>query len=99
MNIGLGPSCHPLTAPLDGWYAVLGHTVILSFVVSNDPGKGHVTNLLARWMTEYDEIQVPTPSQRMRGLCERRGFRAEVVWALEFSDYVECMVWRKAPTP
>jgi hypothetical protein len=84
-----------LKAPLEGWYAVQGRTVILSMVISLDEGKGHVTGLLTRWMTRYDEIQVPTPSNRMRGICERRGFKPEWIWAPEFNEHVECMVWRK----
>ena len=81
--------------PLHGWYAVNGRLVVLSFVVSLEEGKGHVSDLLAKWKREYDEIQVPTPSNRMRGLCERRGFKSEMVWMEEVREYGECMVWRK----
>src|SRR5437773_2560637 len=92
-SLPLAPNCHRLDPPLDGWYMVAGRTVVLSFVIAREEG-AHVIDLLAQWMTEYDVIQVPNPSSRMRGICERRGFKSELIWASEMGEHVECMVWR-----
>lgn len=85
------------TRPLNGWYAIKKDQseVILSMVISLEEGKGHVTSLLADWMTRFPRITVPTPSNRMRGICERRGFKSEMVWFEEFGEHGECMVWNK----
>jgi len=79
---------------LDGYYAERGSGVILSLIISREENKGHVSNLLKDWMEKYDSIIVPTPSNKMRGICERRGFKSEIV-NFEDGDSGECMVWRK----
>lgn len=86
---------HDFTWPLSGWYAVRDRMVILSMVISRDEGKGHVGGLLDRWKTEFDVVVVPTPSGKMRAMCERRGFTVEWQWSEEFGEHVECLTWRK----
>jgi len=89
-----GPMPDRFTAfeyPLDGYYSIQGKTAFLSLIISLEEGRGHVGNLLKEWIEKYETIIVPTPSNKMRGICERRGFKSEII----FFESAECMVWRK----
>jgi hypothetical protein len=83
--------------PLEGYYTEKkeDNSVILSLVISNDRGKGHVSRLIDGWMQKYDRIVIPTPSNIMRDISARRGFKSEPVWFPDAQDFAECMVWRK----
>lgn len=89
-----------LVPPLSG-YTIIETLVrvYIPAVASLDPGKGHVSDLLAYSMERADEVVVPCVlSPILQGMLERRGFMVEPQWVAEMDEYVECMVWRK-PKP
>jgi hypothetical protein len=57
----------------DGYLWKRGPRIIISFIESRDPGKGHLKALFDRIESLGYTIAVPTPSNRMRMICEKRG--------------------------
>jgi hypothetical protein len=60
----------------DGYLWKRGRRIIISFIESLDPGKGHLKALFDRIESLGYTIAVPTPSKRMRVICEKRGMVA-----------------------
>ncbi len=54
-------------------------TIMISFVISKYPGKGNFGNLLKNITAKGYFIAVPTPSNRMVSILEKKGFR----WAMD----------------
>ena len=59
----------------DGYLWKRDKRIIISFIESRDPGKGHLKALFDRIESLGYTIAVPTPSNRMRMICEKRGMR------------------------
>ena len=60
----------------DGYLWKRDKRIIISFIESRDPGKGHLKALFDRIESLGYTIAVPTPSNRMRMICEKRGMVA-----------------------
>jgi len=60
----------------DGYLWKRGKRIIISFIESREPGKGHLKALFDRIESLGYTIAVPTPSNRMRMICEKRGMVA-----------------------
>lgn len=79
----------------DGWLWKHGGVVVVSFIVSKEPGKGHFSQLLdAIWATG-NKAQVPTPLGRMVAILQGKGFKAKTEWDENYQDYVE--LWERGP--
>ena len=80
----------------DGYLWKTDDVVIISFIMSKTPGKGHFSTLLdAIWREGYT-IHVPTPLGQMLPILEAKGFEQTWEWSKGFQDNVE--IWARGPT-
>lgn len=81
----------------DGYISEVDDGVIISHISSNNQGQGNFSKLLKQLMEKYNWIKVPTPSNQMTRILEKKGF----VMKEEFFPYpFECigtiMFWEKS---
>ena len=57
-------------------------TIYISFIVSRHQGKGNIRKLFETILKKGFDIWVPTPSARMRLICEKFGGKSE--WDAEY---------------
>ncbi len=69
-----------------------GDRITISFIESLHPGKGNLRALFDKIESLGFAIAVPTPSVRMRAICERRGMVPVMEFDPQFEDNVELMV-------
>lgn len=77
----------------DGWLWQKGDVLIVSFIISKQPGKGYFGRLIDEIKEKGFSIQVPTPSARMETILKARGFVPRVIWDDTYKDTVEIMEW------
>ena len=79
----------------DGYLWKIGQAVYISFIVSKQPGCGHLSVLFdALWERGYT-IKVPTPFPTMKAILSEKGFQAKREEWEEIGESVE--VWEKEP--
>lgn len=85
-----------LAPPLSGYtISKTERVVYLPAVMSEDEGKGNVGLLLLSLQETHDVVIVPgVVSERLLGMLQRRGYHAEMHYAKEMDESVECWVWR-----
>lgn len=76
----------------EGWLWKNGQTIYISFIISNDPGKGNLSRLFDAIEQRGFKIAVPTPFDRMQAILKRKGFLPSYEYDGEGED-IE--VWRK----
>jgi hypothetical protein len=64
----------------------------VSFIVSRRPGMGNLRNLFQNIINIGITVAVPTPSNRMRSILKRLGFKQRFEWSDEFGDHIELFV-------
>ncbi len=63
----------------DGYLWIRDSTVIISFIISLEEGKGNLKKLFENIREAgFGRIQVPTPSAKMEHLCKRWGFTKKI---------------------
>lgn len=79
-----------------GWIGEDGGGVWVSFIVSKDMGRGNFSRFLGELRKKYAWIKVPTPSERMRRICLKKGFRAVMEYfPAPFDEMGEVLVWER----
>lgn len=61
----------------DGYLWKVKNSIYISFIVSRHQGKGNVRKLFETILKKGFDIWVPTPSARMRMICEKFGGKSE----------------------
>jgi len=61
----------------DGYLWKKKNNIYISFIVSHQEGKGNVRKLFETILKKGFDICVPTPSGRMRMICEKFGGKSE----------------------
>ena len=56
-----------------GYLWKTGDVIMISFIESKHEGKGNLRGLFDQIEASGFQVAVPTPSNRMRTICERRG--------------------------
>jgi len=79
----------------EGYLWKMGNTIIISLVISLTPNQGHFSDLLGMiWRAGY-RIQVPTPSNIMRRILERKCFCRKSIYDENYQEWVE--VYERSP--
>lgn len=89
LNTPLAESLGFTSDKFDGWLWQKNHTIIISFIISKQEGKGNFTNLLNTIKQKGFNIQVPTPSNRMLSILKKRGFKLKREYDPNFKAMVE----------
>ena len=72
--------------------------VFISFINSKEQGKGNFSRLLCYLKGKYDWIKIPTPSNIMRNICLKKGFRETTEFFPEpFNEWGTILLWQKNP--
>ena len=76
---------HPLAEKLgftedkfDGWLGKKDGYIYISFIISKAQGKGNLTKLFNNILSLGYGIKVPTPFERMKQICVKKGFRKSI---------------------
>ena len=70
-----------------------GNFITISLIESIDPGKGHLSTFFDNIENKGYCLIVPTPSNRMKVICERRGMILMLLMPVETGgDCLEAMV-------
>jgi len=79
----------------DGWLWKAGNYIYISFIVSKQPGRGHLSQLFNAILSKGYGIKVPTPSALMQTILAKKGFARKD----EFDERIEEVyeVWVKEP--
>lgn len=80
----------------DGYLWKNGDAIIISFIVSKQPGQGHFGELIRSIEAKGFRVKVPTPLPRMQAILEHYGFvpHAES-FAPEMGDFSPVEVWER----
>jgi len=79
----------------EGWLWKRDDKIIVSFIMSRQPGRGHFSELLDGIWSKGYTIQVPTPLGQMVPILQAKGFEPHAEWSESFGDW--CEVWERAP--
>jgi len=80
----------------EGYLAREENGVIISFISSKQQGKGHFSELLKYLKQEYEYIKIPTPSNKMKQICLKKGFQQKLQFFPEpFNEIGEILIWVK----
>ena len=63
----------------EGWLWRQGDIVSISFIISKQPGRGNFLHMMRTIMGKGYTIHVPTPSARMRMICEKLGATQKII--------------------
>ena len=77
-----------------GYLWLTGKTIIISFIVSLQEGKGNLSRLFNAIGGFGYKIEIPTPSVKMQQIAEKRGFKQKFVYDDSFKEHVE--IWTNA---
>lgn len=69
-----GFEMYPLPDTLDGYCCIDGDTIYISAIQSKQEHQGNFRRFLDQVEKEFKLIKVPTPSNRMRMILEKRGY-------------------------
>jgi hypothetical protein len=69
-----------------------GNTIIVSFIASLQPGKGHFSNLLNKIQKLGYKIEVPTPFPKMKAILLKKGFIKKMKFVPDYGEHIEIMV-------
>ena len=75
---------------LDSYLWKKGDSILISFIVSQNPGKGDFSRLVKLIFEKGFIVNVPTPFAHMRNILKKWGFQ------ITFDD--GCEMWVKGPT-
>lgn len=73
-----------------GWLWIRGNIVVISFIVSKQPGKGHFSALLRTIQAQGFTVHVPSPLGAMEDIVRAKGFRKTVEQDAKLGP---CDVW------
>ena len=62
----------------DGYLWDCGERILISFIESKDPGKGHLSELFLRIEQSGKRVAVPTPLGQMESILKHKGFLPHV---------------------
>jgi hypothetical protein len=80
----------------DGWLWKKGDAIIVSFIFSLDPGKGHFKRLVENILSSGFAVKIPTPLGEMARIVRKNGY----VPTLEYHEnYGIVALWTKHPSP
>ena len=79
----------------DGWLWKKGNIITLSLIISLQEGQGNLSILFDCILEKGYTIHIPTPSNRMRAICESKGFKQRFIYDEDFKENVE--IWEKIP--
>jgi hypothetical protein len=68
-----------------GW--VKDGAFYVSLIISLHPGQGNFRTMVDRVLAKGLTVKVPTPSARMRGICQRSGFQRSTEYAPVMGEY------------
>jgi len=77
-----------------GWLWLMDKTIIISFIVSVQEGKGNLSKLFSTLGGLGYTIEIPTPSARMMSIAKTKGFKQRFVYDETMKDSVE--IWTNA---
>lgn len=80
----------------DGYISEEGEGVFISAIESKNKGNGDFSRLLKQLKENYKWIKIPTPSNQMRKITERKGFiLIEEFFPFPFNCMGKVMFWEK----
>lgn len=79
-----------------GYMTVNEWDCYISFIEAKRPGTGDFRRLLSILARSGFTTKIPTPSNRMRSICQRHGFALTWEWCDEVGEHSE--VWMRTPT-
>jgi hypothetical protein len=91
-KIEFGKDYHP---EFDGYIWERGKGIWISFIKSNDKGKGNFSRLLEEYKSKYAWIKIPTPFPLMRQIACNHGFYKILEYFKEVDENCEVLFWRK----
>lgn len=77
----------------DGWLWLEDARVLISFIISRQPGEGHLSQLFSAIEARGFAVAVPTPMGLMRAILARKGFTPHGEYSDMYGEDVE--VWEK----
>lgn len=83
----------------EGWLGKKDGYIYISFIISLQSGKGHLSELFQNIQKKGYGIKVPTPFAHMRAIIKKKGFHKTVEpFAPEHGINDPCEVWVLNPT-
>lgn len=71
----------------DSYFSLTKDKVIISQIRTTEQGKGYFSELLDFLFRIRNRIEVPTPSNQMKDILIKKGFRFEKIW---FGEGFDC---------
>lgn len=81
----------------DGWLWHSPSRITISFIISKEPGKGNLSRLFDAILEQGLAVAVPTPSDKMRAILERKGFTKGYEPAPEYGEEEMAEMWTLHP--
>jgi len=82
----------------DGYLGEKDSGVFVSYIQSKEKGKGNFTKLLRYLKGKYNWIKIPTPSNTMRIIALKKGFKETKEFFPEpFNEWGDILIWEKKP--
>ena len=92
-QIKFGKGYHP---EFDGYVWEQDKGIFISFIISKTPGRGNFLKYLDELKAKYEWIKIPTPSDRMMGLCLQKEFELkEELFPPPFDELGMVLIWTK----
>ena len=80
----------------EGYFGLTRDELIIFSIKSKNQGQGDFSDLLKMFMQIRSRIEVPTPSNQMREILLKKGFRFEDKWFGDgFDCYGKILVWEE----
>jgi len=80
----------------EGYISEVDDGVIISHIDSKNQGEGNFSRLLKELMQKYNWIKVPTPSNQMTEILNKKGFiMKEEFFPVPFNCMGTVMFWKK----
>ena len=81
----------------DGWIGEKEEGVWISYISSKQEGKGNFSKLLKELKAKYEWIKIPTPSNKMLKICQKKGFILTREYFPEpFNETGDVLLWKTA---
>jgi len=73
----------------DGWLWKKDAHITISFIISKQEGTGNLRTLFDNIIKAGYGVKVPTPSNRMRAICKKLGFKKKWEYDKNYEENVE----------